>query len=178
MIVFSDAMVISPELRRIMLHLRSISKVLAATALLAVMAVACLSDDGGVPAAQDGAGAVTEEYVLAQQFDLSIPVTSTKFNEERRIPRKYSCTQEDVSVPITWGEIPEGTVSMALLVESNQAPGPMWAHWLLWGIPPDARGLPEAIPNTPEVPSIGPNTGQGTNNDNVVGWSGPCPPAV
>ena len=112
---------------------------------------------------------------MAQQFDLSIEVTSPEFNERRRIPRKYGCTQEDISPPLTWSEPPQGTVSLALVVDSNQHPGARWAHWVLWGIPPVARALPEAVPNTPEAPSIGPTARQGTNSEDKVGWSGPCP---
>ena len=67
---------------------------------------------------------------------------------------------------------------MALLVESNQIPGPLWVHWLLWGIPSDTRALQEAVPNTPELPSVGVETGQGTNSNLKIGWSGPCPPAL
>ena len=64
------------------------------------------------------------------------------------------------------------------MVDSDQFPGSPWVHWVLSGIPPDARGLPEAIPNTAEAPSIGPTARQGTNSDEKVGWSGPCPPPL
>ena len=173
-------------------HLRSIKVVLVATTLTATLALGCSSGDEGVtdaaaPAGDGAAGAqavadpdaaATVEYALAQQFDLSIAVTSSQFSEERRIPRKYSCTEENVSVPITWGEVPEGTVSLALVVDSDQLPGAKWVHWVLWGIPPDARGIPEAVPNIAEAPSVGPAARQGTNSDEKVGWSGPCPPPV
>ena len=173
-----------------MSHPRLIELVLVATALVAALALGCSSGDDGATGAEapadngvatgaeaDADAAVVEEYALVQQFDLSITATSSKFNEERRIPRKYSCTEEDVSVPITWSEVPEGTVSLALVADSDQFPGTPWVHWVLWGIPPDARGLPEAVPNTAEAPSIGPEARQGTNSDEKVGWSGPCPPA-
>ena len=100
------------------------------------------SDGGG----SDAASAEVVAYELTQQFELAMTMSSTKFNDTRRIPRKYSCTQEDVSVPISWDGIPEWTVSLALLVESNQFPGPMWVHWLLWNIPPSVMELPEAVP--------------------------------
>ena len=165
---------------------------LAATVLVAALALGCSSggddattdaatsaDAGSAAGAQAAADAeVVVEYALAQQFELSIAVTSSKFNEDRRIPRQYSCTEEDVSVPITWGEVPEGTVSLALIVDSDQFPGARWVHWVLWGIAPDARGLPEAVPNAAEAPSIGPAARQGTNGDEKVGWSGPCPSPV
>ena len=170
---------------------RIIELALVATALMGALTLGCSSgdDDVAVPEATADNGAAAgaavdvdpeaapvEEYKLAQQFDLGIAVTSSKFNEERRIPRKYSCTEENVSVPITWGEVPEGTVSLALAVDSDQFPGARWVHWVLWGIPPDARGLPEAVPNTAEAPSVGPGARQGTNSDEKLGWSGPCPP--
>ena len=151
-----------------------------AASLAVLLAAACSSDDGGSPASQTDAGGdpTAEEYKLTQQVDLTISVTSTQFNETRRIPRKYSCTHEGVSVPISWGDVPEGTVSLALLVESNQAPGALWVHWLLWGMPPDLRALPEAVPNGPDAPDVGPSAVQGTNSDNELGWVGPCPVPV
>ena len=165
--------------------LHSTRLALVGLALLLLVAVACSSGDGGsdsgAPAAAAGdTEAAPEtggdgEYALTQRFDLSITVTSTQFNETRRIPRKYSCTQDDVSPPITWGDVPPGTVSLALMVDSDQHPGSLWGHWVLWGIPADARGLPEEIPNTHDAPAIGPKAAQGTNDDGKIGWSGPCP---
>ena len=61
-------------------------------------------------------------------------------------------------------DVPDGTVSLALVVDSDQFPGAPWVHWVLWGIPPDARGLPEAVPNTAEAPSIGSGARQGINS--------------
>ncbi len=169
-------------------QLGSTKPALVVLALLIFAAAACTSGDGGseagAPAAAAGdteaapeAGAETG-HELAQQFELSITVASTEFNETRRIPRKYSCTNADVSTPITWGDVPDGTVSLALLMESNQHPGPLWVHWLLWGIPPDARELSEGIARAGDAPAVGPNAAQGTNDDKVVGWSGPCPPTL
>ena len=170
-------------------HPQTVRLLVVATALVGALTVGCSSGDDGATKAvapadtgaaagaqADADAAVIEEYTLVQQFDLNTNVTSSKFNIERRIPRKYSCTEDDVSVPITWSEVPEGTVSLALVVDSDQLPGAPWVHWVLWGIPPDARGLPEAIPNTVEASSIGPKARQGTNSDEKVGWSGPCPP--
>ena len=130
------------------------------------------------PAPAEDAAASGSEYQLAQQFDLSIELTSTEFNERRRIPKKYGCEQDNVSPPVTWTDVPAGTVSLALLVDSDQFPGPRWVHWVLWGIPPDARELPEAVPSGPEATTIGPAARQGTNDDQEVGWSGPCPEPV
>ena len=164
-----------------MSQFKSLGAMLVCAALSAALALGCGSDDGGgqgggASGGGEGAGNV---YKLAQQFDMSIEVSSAKFNETRRIPRTYSCEREDVSPPIDWSGVPDGAVSLALLVDSDQlvreeVPDLFWVHWVLWNIPPDAAGLPENVPKTASVPSIGPNAGQGVNDEEVVGWSGPC----
>lgn len=155
---------------------------LLVAALNLTVALGCSTgDNGGAAAAADtegGSEAAVEVYALAQQFDVSIPATSTKFNETRRIPRTYGCARDDISPPFTWGDVPDGTVSIAVMVDSDQVPGPRWGHWVLWGLPPDTRGLPEGVPNTHEVPDVGPKARQGRNGDGKIGWSGPCPPPI
>ena len=105
-------------------------------------------------------------------------VTSTEFDHRRRIPRKYSCSDKDISVPITWSQAPEGTISIAVVMESNQNPGAPWSHLVMWGIPADEVGLPADLAKTHEAASVGPAAKQGTNDDGNVGWNGPCPPVV
>ena len=171
-----------------MRHRRLFQYTVATLVLLAMLAAACSSsggDEGQAGAASDSGseGGDPDVYKLTQQFDMSIEVSSTKFNETRRIPRTYSCERDDISPPIDWGGVPDGAVSLALLVDSNQTareerPDLLWTHWVLWNIPPDAEGLPENVPKTAAVPSIGPNAGQGTNDDQNIGWSGPCRPSL
>ena len=165
-----------------MLQGRSLRAVLVAAAMLAALAAGCSSsgDDGGQAGAASGSGSGGGDiYKLTQQLDMSIEVSSTKFNETRRIPRTYSCERDDISPPIDWSGIPDGAVSLALLVDSDQLvreerPDLVWVHWMLWNIPPDASGVPENVPKTAAAPSIGPSAGQGTNDEQNVGWSGPC----
>ena len=178
---------------------------LLAALVLAVAALACSSDDTSeAPAAaapetasaptaapeaaaevvnvdsRGGATALGEfgEYLVTQSYNLNMTVTSTEFDHRRRIPRKYSCSDDDISVPITWSQAPEATVSIAVAVQSNQNPGAPWSHLVLWGIPSDAVGLSADIAKAHEAPSIGPAARQGTNDDGNIGWSGPCPPEV
>ena len=166
-----------------MRHARYIAIALhVAVAAMAFAACSSGDDDGATGAAAtdaaEPAGAETGPYKLTQQFDLSITMSSTKFSETRRIPRKYGCKQDNVSVPISWGDVPDGAVSLALLLDSTQYPGERHVHWLLWNIPTDLGELPEAVPNGPDAPSVGPKAAQGTNSDATVGWSGPCPEPV
>ena len=133
------------------------------------------------PNARGGATGPGEfgEYLIAQRYTLDMTVTSTKFDHRRRIPRIYSCSEDDISVPITWSPAPEGAVSIAVVLESDQNPGAPWSHWVLWGVPADAVGLPENVEKAVhEAPSISPSARQGTNDDGNIGWNGPCPPEV
>ena len=99
--------------------LRSTRRVVAAVIVITVLCMACSSDTEGdlsTKAATDN----NSDYKLSQEFDLTIRVSSAKFNETRRIPRKYSCTEETISPPIDWEDVPDGTVSIALLVDSDE----------------------------------------------------------
>ena len=182
----------------------SVRTVILAALVLAAAAMACSSDDGAdaPAAAPDAASASTAapeagaadadpnarggatglgefgEYLVTQTYELNMTVTSTKFDHRRRIPRKYSCSDDDISVPITWSKAPEGTVSIAIVMESDQKPGAPWSHLVMWSVPADAAGLPADIAKTHEAPSVGPTARQGTNDDGNIGWTGPCPPAV
>ena len=196
---------------------------LATALLLALFIAGCSSseDDGGATsgaAAADtssgGGDEATEGYKLTQAFDMSIEVTSPVFSRIRRIPRDHSCappapkagqnydpdsfdttrTFSNSSPPLEWTGVPEGTVSIALVMLSDQiaeakdilatqgelesAPDDAWSHWVIWNIPADSTGLPEGVASTTEALAIGPNTRQGVNDNKTVGYSGPCPVAV
>jgi Raf kinase inhibitor-like YbhB/YbcL family protein len=61
--------------------------------------------------------------------------------------------------------IPEGTRSLALIVDDPDAPVGTFDHWLAWAIDPGAGGLDEG--------EAGPR--EGRNGFGVTGYSGPCP---
>ena len=46
---------------------------------------------------------------------------------------------------------------------------------MIWGLPPDAAALAEAVPTTTEVASLGPTVRKGVNDRKLIGYSGPCP---
>jgi hypothetical protein len=91
---------------------------------------------------------------------------SPAFEPGQPIPRKFTCEGEDVSPPLTWSGVPEGTVSLALVVDDPDTPRGTFVHWLAWGIDPAAGGLGEG-----EVPPF-----EGRNDFDAEGWRGPCPP--
>jgi hypothetical protein len=98
---------------------------------------------------------------------------SSVFQEGERIPAKYTCEGEDISPPLTWGEVPAGTKSFALIVDDPDAPGGVFTHWVLFNLPATSRELPEAVPTQPQLPN---GALQGKNDFGKIGYGGPCPP--
>ena len=108
---------------------------------------------------------------------MSLAIGSPVFDNLGEIPRRYTCEGEDVSPPLTWSGVPEGTRSFALIVDDPDAPDPLapkmtWVHWVLYNLPADVHGLPEAVTET----ALPPGTGQGLNDWKRTGYGGPCPP--
>jgi len=108
---------------------------------------------------------------------MSLTLTSPAFENEGEIPTKYTCNGEDISPPLQWSGVPEGTQSLALIVDDPDAPDPLfpvmtWVHWVLYNIPPTASELPEGV-SASELP---PGTLEGLNDWKRTGYGGPCPP--
>lgn len=105
-------------------------------------------------------------------------ISSPAFEEGRPIPVRHTADGEDVSVPLTWSELPRGTRSLAVLVDDPDAPAERpWVHWLIYGIGPDADGLPEGIAPTPEPRAVpGARQGQNSFGEDRIGYRGPAPP--
>lgn len=101
---------------------------------------------------------------------MSFTLTSTAFKEGAPIPKKFTCDGADVSPELDWSGVPEGTASLALIVDDPDARN--FAHWLVYNMTGSATGgLPEAISATPDAPT------QGINDFGKVGYGGPCPPS-
>lgn len=108
---------------------------------------------------------------------MTLRLSSKAFEHLGPIPRKYTCEGEDVSPPLEWSAAPDGTASFALVVEDPDAPDPeapkvTWVHWILYNLPPEARGLEEGVPSE----RLPPGTLPGRNDWKRTGYGGPCPP--
>ena len=112
--------------------------------------------------------------LMAQiEGEKSMELTSTAFTEGGMIPEKYTCDDMDISPPLAWGNIPEGTKSLALICDDPDAPMGIWVHWVLYNLPPELKELPEAIPVQRILPD---GSRQGVTDFRKVGYGGPCPP--
>jgi Raf kinase inhibitor-like YbhB/YbcL family protein len=110
-----------------------------------------------------------------------LTLTSTAFPDGSEIPVKYtSAAPMPVSPELSWTNVPMGTVTFVLLMHDpdvvfNKSAETDVTHWIVWNIPGTARGLPENVPPTAQMPD---GMIQGKNQGNVVGFRGPGAPAV
>jgi Raf kinase inhibitor-like YbhB/YbcL family protein len=111
---------------------------------------------------------------LAMEETVSIELTSNAFVQGQPIPAKYTCTGENVSPALSWGEPPAGSQSFALIMDDPDAPGGTWVHWVLFNIPASARGLPESFPANATLPD---GSMSGDSSFGSPGYGGPCPPS-
>jgi len=104
------------------------------------------------------------------------PVTleSSAFAPDAMIPAQYTCTGDNISPPLAWGEVPPETRSLALVMDDPDAPGGTFVHWVMYGLPPETRQLAPALPGEPTLPSGG---SQGKSSFGKTGYGGPCPPS-
>jgi Raf kinase inhibitor-like YbhB/YbcL family protein len=100
-------------------------------------------------------------------------LSSPVFEHGGYIPAKYTCDGENLSVPLTFSDIPEGTKSLALIMDDPDAPMGIFVHWVIYNIPPTLEGLPEGLPNEPYLDE---GIRQGINSFKSIGYGGPCPP--
>lgn len=108
---------------------------------------------------------------------MSFSLASSAFQDHQEMPGLYTCDGRDISPPLAWSGLPDGTKSLALIVDDPDAPDPAapkmtWVHWILYNLPPDTNGLPQGIA-AHDLPS---GTLGGRNDWNRAAYGGPCPP--
>jgi Raf kinase inhibitor-like YbhB/YbcL family protein len=108
---------------------------------------------------------------------MTFTLTSTAFDDGGDIPAQYTCDGADESPPLAWSGAPRNTKSLALIVDDPDAPDPaapkrVWVHWVLYNLPPNDGGLPEAVKRA-DLPH---GATEGVNDSRRHGYGGPCPP--
>lgn len=92
------------------------------------------------------------------------------------LPRRFTADGEGVSPPLVWGQVPEGTRSVALIVEDPDSPTPEpLVHALVWGIHPYVHALAEGRIR-PDGDGEANGTDVGRNSYFFEGWLPPDPP--
>lgn len=101
----------------------------------------------------------------------SLSLTSMAFANDGRMPARYTADGDGVSPPLVWGDVPDATRSLALIVEDADSPSrEPFVHAIVWNLAPDERALAEgAIVDDGAVAT-------GRNSYFGEGWLAPDPP--
>ncbi len=99
-------------------------------------------------------------------------ITSPAFNHKKQIPPLFTCDGENTSPPLEFHNVPEGTESLALIMEDPDVPkhlreDGMWDHWIIWNMPANTTVIEEGSK---------PNGVVGLSTRQVNEYGGPCPP--
>ncbi len=106
---------------------------------------------------------------------MPVQLASKAFEPGGDIPLRYTKDGDDLSPPLEWDEVPEQTRELALLlVDRSRDPRP-FAHWIIYGIPPEQRSLPEGAAGHRARTRNG-ELKQGRNDLENIGYDGPEPP--
>jgi len=98
-------------------------------------------------------------------------LSSPAFDNGGTIPQKYGYKNKNLSIPLKISKIPEGTKSIALIMDDPDAMaavGKVWVHWVLWNIPSNTKEISEN--------SIPKNSIEGKTDFDEIGYGGPAPP--
>jgi Raf kinase inhibitor-like YbhB/YbcL family protein len=91
---------------------------------------------------------------------------SSAFEPGAGIPKRFTCDGLDISPPLELQGIPDGTVSLVLVMDDPDAPGGTWDHWIAYDIPVTTE-IPEGVTELGRA---------GRNSWGRTGYGGPCPP--
>ena len=95
-----------------------------------------------------------------------LSVESAVFQNNQRIPSKYTCDGEGINPPLMVNDIPPEARSLALIFEDLDVPSGIFTHWLVWNITPKGKIQENSVPGV-----------QGTNSSRRISYASPCPPS-
>ena len=105
---------------------------------------------------------------MAQQLYVGdLRIATPAFEGHKPIPDRFTSNGENVAPPLEWSGAPDGTKAFAIVVHDPDAPlVDGFTHWVAYGIPGDATGLPDG----------GEGVVNGINSLGEEGYTGPAPP--
>jgi Raf kinase inhibitor-like YbhB/YbcL family protein len=95
---------------------------------------------------------------------------SSAFKSGDAIPERFTCSGDNESPALEFTGVPDGTHSLALILDDPDAPMGTFVHWVIYNLPSALKGLPEGVSS-----SAG-GLEQGVNGFGKIGYTGPCPP--
>lgn len=99
-------------------------------------------------------------------------LTSPAFEHDDELPFRFTSDGDDVSPPLAWSNVPEGTRELILVCDDPDGETGVVTHWIAYGMDPSVDGLPEGLPRSALVEDPV-SLVQGRNEFDEVGYSGP-----
>lgn len=109
-----------------------------------------------------------EKPILNENISTVMKIESPVFENNRKIPAKYTCDGANINPPFIISGTPENAKSLVLIVDDPDAPAGTWVHWTLWNLDPALKEIEEdSVPEGIE----------GVTSFGKPGYGGPCPPS-
>jgi Raf kinase inhibitor-like YbhB/YbcL family protein len=99
-------------------------------------------------------------------------LTSPAFQQDQDLPARFSADGGNISPPLEWSGVPEGTKELLLICDDPDAPYGVFTHWIVYGLAATETGLPEGIPDD-AVLDEPVELMQGLNEFDESGYTGP-----
>jgi hypothetical protein len=144
--------------------------------ILPILISVCLFATAGCERKNTSASAEAEKGEATMKVATRITIQSEAFTHNQPLPKKYTADGFDVSPPLSWSDLPEGTEELAIIMDDPDAPmAEPFVHWIIYKIPAEARALPEDLPDSMKL-STPFHAIQGKNSFGSIGYRGPAPP--
>jgi hypothetical protein len=99
------------------------------------------------------AAGVTVLPAAGQAPSHEILVESPTMKASEMMPRDHTPDGRNQLPSLTWRNVPDGTRELAIVCADFGAGNPPpWVHWIIYGIPATATGLPAGLPIQPDEP--------------------------
>ncbi len=100
-----------------------------------------------------------------------ITLESSAFTSGGEIPKKYGYKYDNQNPPLTIGDVPSDSKSLALVMDDPDAMGAVgkvWVHWVMWNIDPTVTDISEGSSPSGSI--------EGKTDFGEIGYGGPAPP--
>jgi Raf kinase inhibitor-like YbhB/YbcL family protein len=133
-----------------------IARMARGLALIALIAFAALLHAAPQPPPQPGQPVQRSSGGRGRGAIQSLTLTTPAWRDGDQIPVAYTQAGDEISPPLQWTNVPDGTVSFVLIVHDVDAPIRDGLddilHWMLWNIPAGTTSLPEHMPGGAQLP--------------------------
>jgi Raf kinase inhibitor-like YbhB/YbcL family protein len=113
-------------------------------------------------------------FFIQNRGGKTMKITSSAFNHNETLPKKYTCDGDNINPPLAWSNVPPDAKSLVLIIDDPDAPATKpdsWVHWVAFNIPPTVTELAE---NSSFATIKG--VKRGLTNNGKLEFHGACPP--